>query len=100
MRLNLTANLIALHINELDLAIRASYSNCFTSLVELNHVGNRIACVQIGNLLDLSDIPHLDDTVGVARGDVLAADGESAVIDRVQMSVESLYSKTCAHVPN
>ena len=100
MCLNLTANFIALNINELDLAIRASYSNCFTSLVEFDDVSNCISRVQIGDLLDLSDVPHLDYTVGVTGSDVLAADGEGAIIDSVKMSVEGLYGETRAHIPD
>ena len=100
MCLNLTANFISLNINELDLAVRASDSDCFTSLIEFDDVSNCISRVQIGDLLDLPDVPDLDDTVGVTGGDVLAADGEGAIIDSVEMSVESLYSEAGAHIPN
>lgn len=52
------------------------------------------------DLLDHSNVPDLENTIRVARTDVLSANRELSVIDGVQMAVESLHSQACSHIPD
>jgi len=63
-------------------------------------VSNRIASVKVANLLDHADIPHLEDTIRVARCNILTSNGEAAVIDCIEMTEECLDSQAGSHVPN
>ena len=63
-------------------------------------MSDSIAGIDRHELLHHGNIPHLDDTVGVAGRHVLAADREDGVIDRVQVTVERLHGQARAHIPN
>ena len=83
-----------------DLAVRASHIQDLACLVELSAVGNRVAGVYVHDFLNHPDVPDLDHTIRICRGNILASDRELGVVDGVQVAVESLYCQTCAHVPN
>ena len=100
VRLHLTTDFVALDIDEFDLAVRASNSDRFTSLVEFAYMGDGISGVEIGNFLNLTNVPDFDDTIRVARADILPANRETAIIYGVKMTIEGLNGKPGAHVPN
>ena len=63
-------------------------------------MSNRISCVKVGHLLHHTNIPYFHDTIRVARGDILAANREAAVINCVQMAEECLHGQARPHIPN
>ena len=83
-----------------DLAVGASHIQDLACLIELSAVCNRVAGVYVHDFLNHPDVPDLDHTIRICRGNILASDRELGVVDGVQVAVESLHCQTRAHVPN
>ncbi len=92
--------LVALHLDHADVRIGATDSYVACIAIESHALSNCIASVNLHDLLDHADVPGLEEAVGVARGDVVAADREDRVFDRVQVPVERLHSQPRPHVPD
>ena len=93
-------NLAPIYANELNVTITASDGDLLASLVEFTDVRDSVSCVDIDNFLDHPDVPNLENAIRITWTYVLAADWESTIIDGIEMSEESLYRKTCPHVPD
>ena len=100
MSFDLTSDFTPLDINELDLAITATHSNCLARLVKFANVSNRITSVKVADLLDHTDVPDFEDSIRVARCNILTSNGEATVIDCVEMTEECLNSQAGSHIPN
>lgn len=100
MCLESAGHLVRLEVNHFDFTVRAADYQLLATLVKVAAVGDHVADVDGADLLDCTDVPDFDDAVAVCRCDVLAANRKLGVIDRVQMSVESLHGKSSAHVPD
>jgi hypothetical protein len=72
----------------------------FACLVEVKACANSISGIDCADFLYHSNIPGFDDTIRIARSDVLTTDRELSVINSIQVTVECLDGKTCSHVPN
>ena len=70
-------------VNDLDFAVRATDGEGFGGFIECKSVSYMVPCVDGDELLDLSDVPLLYDTVSVACGDELTTDAENGIVDCV-----------------
>ncbi len=100
MRLELVADLLTLYVDQLDVSIAATDGHLLARLVELTDVSDSITCVDVEDFLHHTDIPNLDDTVRVTGRNVLPTNGEAAVVDRVQVTEESLDGQASTHIPD
>eukprot|EP00353_Schmidingerella_taraikaensis_P005476 CAMPEP_0185572400 /NCGR_PEP_ID=MMETSP0434-20130131/4341_1 /TAXON_ID=626734 ORGANISM="Favella taraikaensis, Strain Fe Narragansett Bay" /NCGR_SAMPLE_ID=MMETSP0434 /ASSEMBLY_ACC=CAM_ASM_000379 /LENGTH=66 /DNA_ID=CAMNT_0028188265 /DNA_START=169 /DNA_END=369 /DNA_ORIENTATION=- len=65
MGLDVVDYLASFNADKLDVTIAASDGDLLASLVEFDDVGDGVASVQIGHLLDHPDVPNFDDTVRI-----------------------------------
>jgi len=73
VRFDNATDLVALYAHEFDFAIGATNSDLFARLIEFTDMRDRVASVKISNFLNHTDIPDFQDTVRIARGNVLAS---------------------------
>ena len=83
MTLKSARHLTFFEVDKLDFAVRAPNGESFRGLIERKSVGYMVACVDGDELLDLSDVPLLYDTVSVTCGDELTTDAENGIVDCV-----------------
>jgi hypothetical protein len=91
---------VALHLYNTDIRIRATNSDKSSVLIDGNGECDGISAIDLHNLLNHSDIPGFEDTVGIARCNIMASDRELRVLYSIEVTVEGLNSETRSHVPN
>jgi len=88
------------YVNHANVSVRASNCYGFGIFIEGATVSDDITDVNSHDFLDHSNIPDLENTIRVTRTNILSTDRELSVINRVQMSIEGLYSKSSSHIPD
>ena len=73
VRFDYATDLVALYVHEFDFTIGATNSDLLASLIEFTDMRDCVASVKISNFLNHTDIPDFQDTVRIARGNVLAS---------------------------
>ena len=94
------ALLVSLHLHHADVSIGATNGYIACVSVESNALSYCVARVDLHYLLDHADVPGLEQTVGIARSNVVAAHREYCILNCIQMAVECLHSEPRTHVPN
>lgn len=75
--------LVALHLYNTDVRIRATNSDIPGILVNGDGESNGVSTIDLHNLLYHSDVPSFENTIRIARSDVVASDGELSILDRI-----------------
>ena len=99
-RRNDLALLVTLHLDHPDVSVGAAHRNISGVPIKRDALSDGVSGVYLHDLLHHANIPGLEEAVRVAGGDVVAANRENCVLDRVQVAVEGLDGEASAHVPD
>jgi len=75
--------LVALHLYNTDIRIRATNSDKSGILVNSDGECDGVSAIDLHNLLYHSDVPSFQDTVRVARCNIVSANRELSVLDSI-----------------
>ena len=98
--LQLSGDFSFLYVDSFNQSVWAANSDSLGAFIKAQTVSDCITSIHRHELLHHSDVPELNNSIRVASRHVLSAYREGCIINCVEMSVESLDSKACPHIPD